>query len=202
MEREEVEELQWITPIVNVPSVLRLGILSNRRAARVPHESVADAKIQERRSRVQVPGGRLLHEYANVYICARNPMLLKRSGQHQSLCVLRVSTAILDLPDVVICANNASSDYRRFAPAPRGLTLINRDRVFAEWWTHPNDQIEQWRHASEKCAEVLVPDRVPPQYILGAYVSCVQAMAALRGVAPELPVAIDTHLFFLGSSDD
>ena len=151
---------------------------------------------------MQVPGGRWLHEYANVYICARNPMLLKRSGQHRSLCVLRVSTDILDLPGVVICDKNASSDYRRFAPAPGGLTLVDRERVFAEWWNHPNDQIEQWRHTSEKYAEVLVPDRIAPQYILGAYVSCTQAMAALRGVAPELPVVIDTHLFFLGNSDD
>lgn len=75
MDRAKLRELHCITPIANIPSVLTAGILSHRRAAAVSHESVADPEIQARRARVRVPGGRPLHEYANLYITARNPMM-------------------------------------------------------------------------------------------------------------------------------
>ena len=35
-------------PLENIPSVLKLGILSNERAANVPHYSVALEVVQER----------------------------------------------------------------------------------------------------------------------------------------------------------
>lgn len=60
--------------------------------------------IQERRRKVQVPGGRPLHEYANLYLCARNPMLFKivSAQSAERICVLRVGAAVIDLPNVVI----------------------------------------------------------------------------------------------------
>jgi hypothetical protein len=71
MDRSRLKELHCIMPIKNLPSVMKRGILSNRRADSVPHESVADPEIQARRARVRVPGGRPLHEYANLYLHAR-----------------------------------------------------------------------------------------------------------------------------------
>lgn len=59
------------------------------------------AEIQDRRAVVRVPGGRPLHEYVNLYFHARNPMLYKRLPMHDSLCVLRVSTDVFDLPGAV-----------------------------------------------------------------------------------------------------
>ena len=106
-----------------------------------------------------VPGGRPLHEYVNLYICARNPMMFKLKGEHGALCILRVSTDVLDLPDVVVTDRNAASEYVRFGPAPAALSLVDRELVFARYWVH-GDLIEEWRRKSIKCAEVLVPDRV------------------------------------------
>ena len=107
-----------------------------------------------------------------------------------------ISPAVLDLPDVVIADRNASSDHVRFGPAPAALALVDGDRVFAEYWTHPNDQIEEWIHKSIKCAEVLVPDRVGPTLVTGAYVSCAASRDALLAVAPRLRVSVNAHLFF------
>lgn len=132
MRREELTELHYITHMDNVQSILRLGILSNRRAAKVTHTSVAMQQVQDRRAQVVVPGGRKLHDYVNLYICARNPMLYKRQGQHLELCVLQVSTDVLDLPGVVVTDANASSDYTRFAAAPAGLSIVDRDLTFAD----------------------------------------------------------------------
>jgi len=197
VKREDLPELHYITAISNVPSILRGGILSHRRAAGLPHQSVAMAEIQERRRAKGVPGGRSLHEYVNLYVCARNPMLFKRKDQHLSLCVLRIDPAILDLPGVVIADGNAASKYTGFWPSPSGLARLDGDLVFAEYWTDP-DPIQQWRKASAKCAEVLVPDRVEPTYILGAYVSCVEAEQRLIGASPGIAVGVDEHLFFRG----
>lgn len=188
-------ELQYITPIANVSSILDRGILSHRRAQPITHQSIADPKVQDRRSKVRVPGGRPLHEYVNLYISARNPMMFRRRDQNTTLCVLRVNTGVLDLPGVVVTDRNAASDYRRFAPAPIGLAIVDRDLVFAEFWTHPDDQIKQWRHASIKCAEILVPDSVAPEMILGAWVSGEVGQNALAAAAPGLKVAVDRHLF-------
>jgi len=196
MTREELDELHYITPIANVALILKGGILSHQRVGRVRHESVAMEEVQERRKTVVVPGGRRLHEYVNLYIQGRNPMLFVRRGHHEQLCVLRVSPAVLDLSGVVIADRNASSDHVRFGPAPAALALVDGDRVFAEYWTHPNDQIEEWIHKSIKCAEVLVPGRVGPTLVTGAYVSCPESRDALLAVAPRFRVSVNAHLFF------
>ena len=136
MNRNELEELHYITAIRNVPSIMSEGILSHKRAKKINHNSVAMEEIQDRREKKVVPGGRSLHEYVNLYFHARNPMLYVRQSQHIDLCILCVSTQILDLPGVVIADRNASSDYARFAPAPKGLSIVDKESTFAEYWTH------------------------------------------------------------------
>jgi ssDNA thymidine ADP-ribosyltransferase, DarT len=193
--RHELEELHYITAIGNVPSILQHGILSHSRAAKLPHESVAMAEIQDRRAKVVVPGGRRLHDYANLYVCARNPMLYKRSAQHLDICVLRIDPGVLDLPGVVVTDGNASSDYVRFTAGSAGLAIVDRERTFAEWWTDP-DPFEYFRKKSAKCAEVLVPDRVPAHLVTGAYVSCGEALARFAALGMDVPTEINQHLFF------
>lgn len=196
MKREELSELHYITPMANVASILRLGILSHRGAAKLPHESVAMDEIQDRRARVVVPGGRRLHDYVNLYICARNPMLYKRQLRHLDLCVVQVSTDVLDLPDVVVTNKNASSDYVRFAAAPWGLSIVDREATFAEYWTDPNPSV-QWQKKSAKCAEVLVPDRVAPEFIAGVYLSCEQALKRFDDMGVGIVGTVMPHMFFL-----
>jgi hypothetical protein len=193
--RDELDELHYIAPLSNVSSICRLGILSHRRAEKVAHESVAMQEIQDRRVRVMIPGGRRLHDYVNLYICARNPMLSKKRAQHNALCVLRISPSVLDLPGVVVTDGNASSDYVRFAAAPDGLRIVDRELTFAEYWTD-SDRIQYYRKKSAKCAEVLVPDRVDPQFLIGAYVSCDESLIQLNSMGVSIVTTIDRYLFF------
>ncbi len=170
--------------------------MSHKRAAKVDHESVAMQEIQDRRARVVVPGGRPLHEYANLYICGRNVMLYLRRGRHREICVLRVSADVLDLPEVVVTDANASSNYVRFSRAPEGLTIVDRELTFAEDWTDENP-ILYYQKKSAKCAEVLVPHRVAPKFVIGAYVSCEEALAQMQTLDLDFPISVDPHLFFL-----
>jgi hypothetical protein len=195
MERCDLQELHYITTIKNVPSIISRGILSHKRSQEINHNSVAMEVIQERREKKIVPGGRPLQEYVNLYFHARNPMLYVLQSRHTDLCVLRASTEIFDLPAVVITDSNASSDYARFVPAPTGLSIVDKEMTFAEYWTHP-DPFEAMRRKSAKCAEVLVPDRIDPSLIMGAYVSCPEAKAAFEALDVDIPVTINSHLFF------
>jgi hypothetical protein len=156
-------------------------------------------EVQARRRNKRVPGGRPLHEYVNLYICARNPMLFSLQAQHPELCVLSVSTDVLDLPNVVVSDRNAASEYARFAPTPDGLAIVDGDLVFADFWTHV-DQKEEWRRKSIKCAEVLVPDRVDAQFIRAAYVADRESATVIRALLDPaqvtLPIIVNGHLFF------
>src|ERR1041385_5622675 len=135
-----LEEFQNITLIQNVPSILRYGIVSYVEAAKLPHGSVALQAVQDKRDVKRVPAGLALHEYANVYFHARNPMMSRRRDEAPRLCVLRVSKEILSIPGAVITDQNAASNYVRFL-APNSLRLVNLDYVCARSWKHPDDQI-------------------------------------------------------------
>jgi hypothetical protein len=181
-------------PLVNIPSVLQHGILSNERASKLKHHSVAMQAIQDRRDKKQVPGGLKLHQYANLYFHARNPMLYKRKGEAANLCVLQISTEVIRLDGVVVTDQNAASNYVRFLH-PYQSHLLDFDAIFAPDWRHPNDEIAYYRHSSQKCAEILVPHRVDPSLIVGAYVVNAASATRLRA-ACGLPIHVDRDLFF------
>ncbi len=198
MRRYELQELHYITAIENTASILQDGILSHKRSKGVVHRSLSKQLVQERRRQVIIPGGRPLHEYANLYVSARNPTLRKMIGNvgHEEVCVLKVSTDVLDLQGVVITDQNAAAlQYCRYAASPEGLSIVDRDMVFAESWIHDHPAATH-RHKSVKCAEVLVPDRVHPSLILGAYVSCDETKDRLQSTVTGLQIEINRHLFF------
>ena len=196
MNRSDVTELYYITQITNVPSILKQGILSNRLSSKLPHDSIAMPEMQDKRENKRIPGAGMLHDYANLYFDAHNPMLSKRRDRNNEICILRISATILELPSVIVSDRNAASGYVRFYPVNEGLTAINKERLFAMYWTHPGNQYEEWSHKSYKCAEVLVPCKIAPEYILGALVANQVALESLRKLEMELPVEIKSGIFF------
>jgi hypothetical protein len=147
MQLEDVEELHYLTPISNLSSISRLGLLSHQRASRLKQiASIANQDVQDRRQAKSVPRGRPLHEYVNLYINGRNPMMYCQIGRLDSVCVIRVSPEVLSLPGVVITDRNAAADLARFAPSPSGLSRIDSEITFARYWTHPGDPIAERDH--------------------------------------------------------
>ncbi|MDX8409102.1 MAG: DUF4433 domain-containing protein [Mariprofundales bacterium] len=193
---KRVTELHCIMPIVNIPSVMAHGILCHEEAEKLKHHSVAMQEIQNKRDNVQVPGGLKLHQYANLYFDARNPMMYKRYHQAAQLCVLRVSHDVIRLDHVVVSDQNASSRWVRFLSPTEGMKRLNFDMIFAENWNHPEDQILHWQHKSAKCAEVLIPHCVPVVYIQGAYVVGDTSKESLRKKGFGLDLVVNPHLFF------
>ncbi|HUB99422.1 MAG TPA: DUF4433 domain-containing protein [Solirubrobacterales bacterium] len=198
MRREDLQELHYITHVGNVPSICERGILSHRRAGAIKHISVAHSEVQDRRRGKRVPGGLLLHDYANLYMTARNPMLYLRAranGLADELCVLQVSQSVLDLPDVVVTDMNAASPYCRFSSVADGLEEVDAERVFRHYWTE-GDALEQERCKKAKCAEVLVPGSVDPGCLEGIYAGTKTATGTLESLALDLEITLDADLFF------
>lgn len=199
MHREELEELHYITPIANLGSIMKHGILSNTLAAKLSPrpKSIAMQEVQERRKHV-IPGGRRrLHDYVNLYFNARNPMLFRLVSRDDTpICVLRITPQILDVEGTIVTDRNAASEHALFRPAPDGLRIVEHDRVFADWWNH-YDPIDKLRHKAEMCAEVLVLNRIAPNHILGACTSGPESSQAVQTHDPQFPVTVNKHLFFM-----
>lgn len=196
MERADIGELYYITPITNVVSIMQHGILSNKLSKKLPHKSVAMEVIQARRKTKRIPGAGKLHEYANLYFDAHNPMLSKLRDQNDRICILRVNASVLDLPDVIISDRNAASDWARFNNVIDGLAALDKDKIYASYWTNANNQYDLWENKSIKCAEVLMPDTVEPKYIVGAYVASQTALKAFQQLSIQLTVSIRSDIFF------
>ena len=203
MDRDLVRELHYITHVDNVASMMLHGILAHNaiRERGLVHVTVAMAEIQERRHK-QVPGGRRLHDYANLYFNARNPMMFKRIKDvtvgPKRLTVLRVDPAVLEIQGTVIADKNASSDYVMFHEPNAGVAVLDAELVFAEWWTD-DDPIEQYRKRAAICAEVLVPQSVPARFIFGAYAPDDDSAAEMRrrlGGDTTLDIVANPHIFF------
>lgn len=191
-----VTEFQCIMPMENIPSVLKHGILSFERASKIAHQSVALEEAQEKRDAKNVPGGLLLHQYANLYFHARNPMMSKRRAEAANLCVRRVSAEVLQIEGVVLADRNAAGGDRwvRFLH-PRQWRLLDFDRIYAVDWRDA-DKFEYYDKKRKKCAEALVPHKVPTDYLTGAYVVNDAAARRLAALGFHLPVTVDADLFF------
>lgn len=193
-----VVELHSIMPIENIPSIFQHGILSHDNAEKIPHRSVALQEIQDRRDKT-VPNGLRLHQYANLYFNARNPMMYRRKDIIGDLCVIRINLNVLQQPGAVISDMNAASDYVSFLQHPIGMGQIDFDNVFADWWDD-EDAITGYRKKAVKCAEALIPQSVPASYITGFYTCDQQTMQTvtkvLSGLKWQVPVTPNPYLFF------
>jgi len=195
--RTDLTELHFITPVQNLPSIATHGVLSHVRAERVGHASVANPEVQAVRSAKRTPGaGRPLHEYVNLYINARNAMMYYLICQavdaHKELCILGIDTSVLDISGTFVTDRNAAT-MARFEPSPRGLALVDKDKVFATSWNHPT-QMAKIDHKQIMQAELLVPDRLPADRINAVYISCDEAAQAVR--AAGFVAVIKPRLFF------
>ena len=165
MEFSEIEYLHFITNIDNIPSILEKVILSHNRirAQRIRPQQIDDPKVQEIRDNITLPNGTHLHDHANLYFNPRNAMMYKRKSWHKDLCVLRVAPKIMNTTGVMVTDMNASSDWRNFY-STKELWKLDSSLIFLRDWNH--DHYPTYlRRKSSVCAEVLVPNCVPPSLI-------------------------------------
>ena len=194
MNRNDIKELHFITYIENVPSILKIGILSHKRSQNIGFYDISESGVQERRAKKKIPGtNKNLHDYANLYFDAHNPMLSARRSKNDIICVLRTADSILDIEGVIITDQNAARECW-FKTVAEGLPLLNKEEIYATYWID-NDFFKQNRLKGIKCAEVLVPEIVNRDYIIGAYVASDTARSNLCKIS-NIDVIINNKMFF------
>ena len=199
MKKEDVKELHFITYISNIPSIQSEGILSRNemQRKRMKFEDISEQGVQEHRASKKIPGtAKYLHDYANLYFDAHNPMLSRRRSENDEICVLRISRDVLNLNGVIVTDKNAARECW-FKPVDEGLPLLDRNEIYMVKWKDPNDGINEYRQAGIKCAEILVPERVESRYIIGTYVANQTALEVFSKVS-DLPVELNDNMFFYG----
>lgn len=174
---------------------MRYGILSNDRAKKIAHTSIAMQEVQDRRDAKNVPNGLKLHQYANLYFDPKNPMLSARRDQNEDLCILKIDASILDYRGVVVSDRNASSNYASFYPPDIGIRSIDFNLVYARWWKD-EDYYAEMRKKSIKCAEVLVPYEISYDFIVSAAVVSENAKSKLETVGFDKKIVVMPVLFF------
>lgn len=185
-----------IMPIDNIPSVMENGILSFYEAQKIiSHVSVALNDVQTRRENVQIPNGNKLHSYANLYFTCKNPMMYKRKDCAESLCVLVISPIVLNFEGCILSDQNAARDLVKFYTPYDGLNNIDFNLVFAQYWTDPDPYRAQFKKAI-KCAEILIPNCVPYEYILGAFVLNKDIKEKLISMGFDKKISVNPSLFF------
>lgn len=198
MNRSKITELHYITPIKNFPSIMDLGILSHDLANLVEHASVANEEVQSIRVGIILPTGRKLHDHVNLYFDARNAMMYVRRHQHRQLAVLRVSPAVLILAGVMVADGNAASrNATRFDSPDVGIARLDRERVYCDDWRHENMYVREERKR-QRCAEVLVSNRIPSEHIFGAITSNEATRRVLLSHECGILVTVSEHMFFYG----
>lgn len=195
MNRNDIKELYFITFIENVSSIMIHGILSHNKSRGLGYRDISEEGVQKIRAIKKIPGtNRKLHDYANLYFDAHNPMLSARRAENNQICVLRVKKTVLDIEGVVITDKNAARDCW-FKTVKEGLPLLDKDNIYVTFWLDSDNLINQYRLAGIKCAEVLVPDCVQPDYIVGAYVANEAALNKLCEIS-SINAIIKSELFF------
>jgi hypothetical protein len=197
MDKTKIREFHYITHVDNLPSIAIHGILSHNLASGVAHKDLSSTQVQGKRQNKKIPGGNLLHDYANLYFDARNPMLftLISNNSIDSICVLSIIPGILDLPNCIISDRNAASDYARFMDATQGCRIIDETKTFAKYWTSEDIFIEM-ELKSCKCAELLVPNRVDIGLIQYIYVANDSTKMKIPNINSNIPILVNMDLFF------
>lgn len=195
MEKTKQNGLYNIQAIDNIPSIMQRGLLSNERARKIKHTSIAMEEVQQRRDIIYIPNGLELHQYANVYFDPRNPMLSARRDENENICILKFDSCILDFEGVVVSDRNASSSYAGFYPPEIGLNEIDFKLVYASYWTD-EDHYAYLKKKSIKCAEVLVPYEIPYDYVICAAVINERAKQKLEHIGFDKKIMIEPRLFF------
>lgn len=184
-----------IMPIENIPSVLQHGIVCFDQMQQFRHSSIAMNDVQERRNRVEIPNGYSLHQYANLYFSYHNPMLYKRQGLADELCILALPATVLDLEGCIIADRNAATSLARFYSPMDGLEKLDFSKIHAQFWTD-SDHIIQREKKAIKCAEVLIPHSISPDYIAGAYVLSEEAAQKLRNCGFDKRIVVNPSVFY------
>lgn len=198
---KEIPSLYYITPIENLQSIFREGILSHAEVRRrgIPLTPIYDASIVESRQRITTPDGKSLWDFANLYFQPRNAMLYRVVSERKArgIVVLALKPQVLDIASFV-SIGNAASPLSVILPKEEGLKKLQEKETWEflqrEWWAQEDGSKRMMM------SECLVYEKVPPDYIQTIYVAdrgdAEKVRMMLGPLAERIPVVPEPPMFF------
>ncbi len=190
--------LYSIMPIQNLKTVFYYGILCKNEIIKrnITSVSIAEENIQIRRDKVTIPNGLKLHDYANLYIDFKNPMLCSKKSKNEEICILCISTEILNVPNVVMTDMNAAKSLVKFYDVKNGIDKLDFNRIFKKYWISENNCTYN-ENKGIKCAEVLIPYFIDKKYINKIIVYSENAKSkVIDSIGRVTDVSINEKCFF------
>lgn len=182
----DLKYLYFMADLRNLPSIMDKGILSYNkvRQLKLEHRDFSDSDMQERREKKIIPvSGRPLHDYAPLYFATHTPMqyILTHANQRNHptisqglLGFIKVDAIkVFSTMGVVFTDGNAGRYRANFYTSLLDLDQLRWD-IIAKKKVFGNDT-KLW-----KCAEVLVPDYIPPDYFSEVSVFSEDALKCLH----------------------
>src|ERR1700733_428736 len=136
MKIEDVQELYYIAPIDNVPSIFEKGILSHNavHGQELAKKDFSMQSVQAIRARKIVPiktaegTEKRIHDYVNLYFQPTNATLYAIKDR-KDLCILRIRPEVLQRQDAIISTTNAAAKEAVFKRAEEGIGLLNKEEL-------------------------------------------------------------------------
>jgi O-acetyl-ADP-ribose deacetylase (regulator of RNase III) len=193
----DIKGLYYITHVDNLPSILRLGILSHEGVERegISYTRIYDKEIVADRKDKLTPDGKSLWSFANLYFNARNPMLYRVIHERSldDIAVVCVRPTMLQREDILITTGNARASLSRILPGSKGIEVLPeiKRQVDIVWWKQEDGS------KRKIMAECLVPDLVPPDYIEEIYVASHEVREKVKARLPSrIPIIPEPNMFF------
>lgn len=155
-----------LTHVKNLPSIFNSasGLLSKNalQQQHVGYQDISMREVQFHRANKTI-NGIPLHSYVPTYVVQRNPMMYVLRHQADHLVWLKIDVRYLPQHDCITADRNAAASKTQF------FWGIQSDRLPWHVLTSPT-----WHDYAEgkslRCAEILVPNRIPLAAIVGAEV--------------------------------
>lgn len=209
----QLTSLYYICHINNLKSILERGILSRSRVGAAGAEKklrrkfgffsrnktesgdgtrtdIHDPDVLRRRDK-PLPSKTNLLDCVNLYFQPRNAMLYQvlQNFNAGEIVVLLINASVIDQPGCYVSDRNAATHAPKFLPAKEYKSIIDFGVFKKDYWTDSDDTKQKMM------AEILVPDRISPEEIIGVYVSKSNDKVK-RMIGPNRSFAVEPHIFF------
>lgn len=188
-----VSSLWHMSHVDNISSILTNGIASNDAAhSKFSPRDISNSDVQTYRGRNDPYYHRRLHEYAPTYLSIKNPMLYVKKDMNFHLCILELSTDVVNDNQFLFTDGNAASKETRFFNKVSDFTQLPWSVLNADYWNDFDDG------KRKKCAEVLIYPSIDKKYIKAVHCSNFTTKRMVEKNAPSssVPVKVSPELFF------
>ncbi len=187
------ENLYYICHVSNIESILENGIFARAQIKKkeIKHEDIHDDGVLMLRDK-EVPSGKNLREYVNLYFQARNAMLyrLVQNFGRENLAILSIKSSVIESEGSYFTDRNAATHAAEFYSDIKKLNRIDKKILKNEYWTDSADTKQKMM------AEVLVEDKVSPDNIMAIYLPQKSDTIKKLVGSKNISIIIEHSMFF------